>query len=45
MKFIAGKNRNQLKFLCLEQAVDAFCDVRLIDLFVAGLDLAKYWFK
>ncbi|MCC6720951.1 MAG: hypothetical protein IT243_02025 [Bacteroidia bacterium] len=45
MKFIAGKNRNQLEFFCLEQAVDAFCDVRLIDLFVAGLDLSMTGFK
>jgi len=45
MKFILGKNRNQMEFYCLEEAIDSNNEVRLIDLFAASLDLADYGFK
>jgi len=45
MKFIKGKDRNQLEFYCLEDAIDADNDVRLIDLFVGSLNPADFGFK
>jgi transposase len=45
MKFIKGKDRNQMEFYCLEEAIDFNNEVRLIDLFAASLDLADYGFK
>jgi hypothetical protein len=45
MKFIKGKNRNQLEFYCLEEAIEPNNEVRLIDLFAASLNLADYGFK
>ena len=45
MKFIKGKDRNQLEFYCLEEAIDPNNEVRLIDLFAASLNLADYGFK
>jgi transposase len=44
MKFITGKDRNQTEFFCLEQAIAADNDVRLIDLFVASLKLSEHGF-
>jgi hypothetical protein len=34
MKFIQGKPRNQWEMYCLDAHVDAYNEVRLIDLFV-----------
>lgn len=45
MKFIQGNNRNQVEFFCLEESIEADNEVRLIDLFVNSLNLAKYGFK
>lgn len=45
MKFIKGNDRNQTSFFCLNQAVEPNNEVRLIDLFVASLELAEYGFK
>ena len=45
MKFIQGKNRNQVEFFCLEEAIEDDNDVRLIDLFVESIDIAAYGFK
>ena len=45
MKFITGKNRSQTEFFCLEEAVDANNEVRLIDAFIDSLNLAEFGFK
>lgn len=45
MKFIKGKNRNQIEFFSLDLLVDVNNEVRLIDLFVDSLVLADYGFK
>lgn len=45
MKFIKGKDRNQLEFYCLEEAIGPENEVRLIDLFVGSLDPADFGFK
>ncbi len=45
MKFIQGNNRSQVEFFCLEEAIEADNEVRLIDLFVSSLNLAEYGFK
>lgn len=45
MKFIKGKDRNQLEFYCIEEAIELDNEVRLIDLFVSSLSLADFGFK
>lgn len=45
MKYIHGKDREQVEMFCLEQAVEQNNEVRLIDLFVSQLDLKTYGFK
>ena len=45
MKYIAGKNRDQVEFFSLEQAVGSENEVRLIDLFVDSLDLKQFGFQ
>jgi transposase len=45
MKFITGKDRNQTEFFCLEQAISQDNEVRLIDLFVASINLADFGFN
>lgn len=45
MKYIKGNNRNQTTFFCLEQAIEKDNEVRLIDLFVDGLQLDDYGFE
>jgi transposase len=44
MKFITGKDRNQTEFFCLEQAITANNEVRLIDLFVGSINLREHGF-
>ena len=44
MKYIKGKNRNQIEFYSLEMLIEQNNEVRLIDLFVDGLPLAEYGF-
>ena len=44
MKFITGKDRNQTEFFCLEQAIAQDNEERLIDLFVASINLADFGF-
>lgn len=45
MKFVQGKDRSQMEFFCLEQAVSKDNEVRLIDLFVRAIRLSDYGFK
>ena len=45
MKYVQGKDRNQLEAFSLDMAVDAENDVRLIDLFVDSLDLKQFGFQ
>ena len=45
MKYIKGKNRNQIEFYCLEELIDQDNEVRLIDLFVNSLPLSEYGFE
>jgi len=45
MKFISGKDRGQIEFFSLEQAVSEDNEVRLIDLFVDAAKLSDYGFK
>lgn len=45
MKFIQGKDRNQIAMFSLDQAVDQDNEVRLIDLFVGSLTLSDFGFK
>lgn len=45
MKFIQGKNRNQIEMFSLEQLVCQDNEVRLIDLFVGSLTLSDFGFK
>lgn len=45
MKFIQGKDRDQVKFFSLNQAVSNENEVRLIDLFVHAIQLSDYGFK
>lgn len=42
MKFIQGKDRDQIEFFSLSQAVSEDNEVRLIDLFVRAIKLADY---
>lgn len=45
MKFIKGKNRNQIEFFSLDGLIDANNEVRLIDLFVDSLDWTRLGFN
>lgn len=45
MKYIKGKDRNQITFLCLEEYIEQENEVRLIDLFVDSLPLTEYGFE
>lgn len=45
MKFITGKDRNQIEIFSLDQVVDQDNEVRLIDLFVGSLSLSEFGFK
>jgi hypothetical protein len=45
MKYIKGKNRNQIEFYCLEELIEQDNEVRLIDLFVNSLPLSEYGFE
>ncbi len=45
MKYIHGKDREQVEMFCLEQAIEKNNEVRLIDLFVSQVDLKTYGFK
>jgi transposase len=47
MKYIQGTDRNQIPLFvgCLEEAIDADNEVRLIDAFVEALPLADFGFK
>lgn len=45
MKFIQGKDREQLELFCLDQVVSQDNEVRLIELFVGAIKLSDYGFK
>lgn len=45
MKFITGKDRNQIEMFSLNQVIDQDNEVRLIDLFVGSLTLSDFGFK
>ena len=45
MKYVIGKNRNQIEFYSLEELIDKDNEVRLIDLFVDSLPLLEYGFE
>lgn len=45
MKYIHGKDREQVETFCLQQSVEQNNEVRLIELFVSQLDLKSYGFK
>lgn len=45
MKFIQGKDRDQVEFFSLSQAISEDNEVRLIDLFVHAIHLSDYGFK
>lgn len=45
MKFIQGKDRDQIEFFSLSQAVSNDNEVRIIDLFVHSIRLADFGFK
>ena len=45
MKFITGKDRNQIEMFSLDQAIDQVNEIRLIDLFVGSLTLSDFGFK
>jgi len=45
MKFIQGKDRDQIALFSLSQAIDQNNEVRLIDLFVGSLTLSDFGFK
>ena len=45
MKYIHGKDREQVEMFRLEQAVEQNNEDRLIELFVSRLDLKTYGFK
>jgi transposase len=45
MKFIKGKNRDQIEFFSLNGVIDTNNEVRLIDLFVDSLNLGDFGFK
>lgn len=45
MKFIQGKDRDQIEFFSLSQAISEDNEVRLIDLFVHAINLSDFGFK
>ena len=45
MKFILGKDRNQISFFCLEEQIEHNHEIRLIELFVNSINLADAGFK
>ena len=45
MKFITGKDRDQLEICSLNQVISEENEVRLIDLFLQAVDLADFGFK
>lgn len=45
MKYIVGKNRDQVTFSCLEELIEPNNEVRLIDLFVNSLTLSDFGFE
>ena len=45
MKFIAGNDRGQTTFFCLEEQIESSNEVRLIDLFVGSLKMEDYGFR
>ena len=45
MKFIQGKDRNQVSFFCLEEQIDDNNEIRFIELFVNSINLAEAGFK
>ena len=45
MKYILGKDRSQMVFFCLEEAIQPENEVRLIDTFVDSLPFAELGFK
>ncbi len=45
MKFITGKDRDQLEIFSLNQVISEENEVRLIDLFLQAVDLADFGFK
>ena len=45
MKFIQGKDRNQITFFCLEEQIDHNNEIRFIELFVNSINLADAGFK
>ncbi len=45
MKYIVGKNRNQVEFYSLEELIEQDNEVRLIDLFVDSLPLNDFGFE
>ena len=45
MKFITGKDRDQLEFFSLNQVIPEENEVRLIDLFLHAVDLEDFGFK
>lgn len=45
MKYIIGKDRNQIELFCIEERIEQDNEVRLIELFVDSLPLADFGFK
>lgn len=45
MKFIQGKDRNQVRFFCLEEQIEHNNEIRFIELFVNSINLADAGFK
>ncbi|MBW7943002.1 MAG: transposase, partial [Candidatus Kuenenia stuttgartiensis] len=45
MKFILGKDRNQISFFCLEEQIEQNNEIRFIELFVNSINLAEAGFK
>jgi hypothetical protein len=45
MKFIAGNDRGQTTFFCLDEMIDRGNEVRLIDLFVGSLKMEDFGFR
>lgn len=45
MKFIAGNDRGQTTFFCLDEMIDSNNEVRLIDLFVGSLKMEDFGFR
>lgn len=45
MKYVIGKNRNQVEFYSLEELIEQDNEVRLIDLFLDSLPLGEFGFS